>query len=85
MAAAAIPSTADSSPSSSTHVVAMPAWSRWVGLARLALAVIVLIMTATAAGLWEFGAADAAFGLTLFTVRCHFPLVTLLPTDQVVP
>jgi hypothetical protein len=46
----------------------MPHWSRLVGIARLVLAIIVLALTAAAAGLWE-SAEYAAFGLTLFTVR----------------
>jgi hypothetical protein len=50
------------------HVVAMPRWSRLVGIARLVLAVVVLALTAAAADLWE-SAEYAAFGLALFTVR----------------
>lgn len=49
------------------HVVAMPRWSSIVGVARLIIALLVLVFVATAAGLWH-SAAYAAFGLTLFTV-----------------
>jgi hypothetical protein len=54
-------------PEGNLHVVAMPRWSSFVGVARLAIALIVLVLVATAAGLW-YTVGDAAFGLTLFTV-----------------
>jgi uncharacterized membrane protein YkgB len=49
------------------HIVAMPRWSSIVGVARLVIALLVLIFVSTAAGLW-YSASYAAFGLTLFTV-----------------
>lgn len=60
------------SSSSNPHVIAMPRWSSFVGIARLVLAILVLAFVAAAAGLW--GSAEyAAFGLTLFTVRTLSP------------
>jgi hypothetical protein len=51
------------------HVVAMPRWSSFLGVARLIIALVILILVATAAGIW-YSANYAAFGLTLFTVSC---------------
>lgn len=50
------------------HVVSMPRWSSVVGVARLVIALLVLVFVATTAGLW-YSANFAAMGLTLFTVR----------------
>ena len=47
-------------------VVPMPKWSNIVGLARVALAVLVLAFTAAATAIWG---GFAAFGVALFTVR----------------
>ena len=52
------------------HVVPMPRWSGLVGIARLVIALLVLIFVATAAGLGSH-ASYAAFGLTLFTVSAQ--------------
>ncbi|KIW13014.1 hypothetical protein PV08_08201 [Exophiala spinifera] len=47
-----------------TDIVPMPRWSTAVGCARVALAVVVLALTAAATSIW--GSYDA-FGVTLFT------------------
>ena len=47
------------------HIVPMPAWSSIVGIARLAIAILVLAFTAAATAI--FGG-YTAFGFTLFTV-----------------
>ncbi|KAL6251099.1 hypothetical protein RBB50_001307 [Rhinocladiella similis] len=51
-------------PAHSTDIVPMPRWSTAVGCARVALAVVVLALTAAATSIW--GNYDA-FGVTLFT------------------
>lgn len=48
------------------QVVPMPKWSRWVGFARVALAILVLAFTAAASSIWGV---FPAFGIALFTVR----------------
>lgn len=53
-----------------SHIVVMPPWISLVGIARLIIALIVLVLVATAAGIW-YTADYAAFGLTLFTVRTY--------------
>lgn len=45
----------------------MPRWTSFVGVARLILALLVLIFVSTAAGLW-YSANFAAIGVTIFTV-----------------
>lgn len=49
------------------HIVAMPRWTSFVGVARLIIALLVLIFVSTTAGLW-YSANFAAMGVTLFTV-----------------
>lgn len=57
-----------------TDVVPMPRWSSAVGCARVALAVVVLALTAAATSIW--GNYDA-FGFTLFTVSSATVVGTL--------
>lgn len=49
------------------HVVAMPRWTSFVGVARLIIALFILIFVATTAGLW-YSANYVAMGIALFTV-----------------
>jgi len=49
----------------SGDVVPMPKWSRIVGFARVALAVLVLAFTAAATSIWGI---YPSFGIALFTV-----------------
>ena len=56
------------------HIVVMPPWISIVGIARLLIALIVLVLVAAAAGIW-YTADYAAFGLTLFTVSTYMTRV----------
>lgn len=56
---------------SNPHVIPMPRWSAFIGIARLILSILVLAFVAATAGLWG-NAEYSAFGLTLFTVCALF-------------
>ena len=47
------------------HVVPMPAWCKFTGIARFVIAVLVLAFAAAATGIWGD---HTAFSFTLFTV-----------------